>query len=175
MTLYRDNQDHILGLQATLLQRVLPDVVDELELDLEDAESAREWVEDTDSIFRLLKRHKFTTNFALEAARDILVWRLEAMHHHMYHHKWNGNNSRLLLCLPPPAHDILGRPILLLRVSALKECSEYLKDNLVDFIEILRIHLKYLNAQARDHDPEAPPILQYILLLDMQDASMSDI
>lgn len=44
---YKDNLELTLALQATLIEEVLPHVEDELQLDIDTVNWAKEWLEDT--------------------------------------------------------------------------------------------------------------------------------
>ncbi|TFY69143.1 hypothetical protein EVG20_g3274 [Dentipellis fragilis] len=167
--LYEENLASALSLQSTLLDRVLPDVVDELELDSDQVEELRDWLGDAESVFRLLKRHRFTSSFALEAASDILIWRAKNLPREYV----SRENVPLILRLPPGAHDFLGRPILVLRISALKGASEHVKEYLMEQAEDLRVQLAKLNSVNSSESAKCP-ILQYSLLVDMQGALLSD-
>ncbi|KAA1471797.1 CRAL/TRIO domain-containing protein [Dentipellis sp. KUC8613] len=167
--LYEENLSAALSLQSTLLDRVLPDVVDELELDSDQEEELKDWLWDAESVFRLLKRHRFTSSFALEAASDILIWRAKNLPQGYVARE----NVPLILCLPPTARDFLGRPILVLRISALKDSSEHVKEYLMELAEDLRVQLQRLNSINRSESATCP-ILQYSLIVDVQGASLSD-
>ncbi|KXN90970.1 hypothetical protein AN958_03037 [Leucoagaricus sp. SymC.cos] len=48
LTAYRENIDHVLDLQTTLIRDILPSVVDEFDLSPDATEWATEWLNDTD-------------------------------------------------------------------------------------------------------------------------------
>ncbi|KAI9455473.1 CRAL-TRIO domain-containing protein [Lactarius psammicola] len=167
-SLYSDHRETVQHLQNALLTQILPNVVDELGLDKAARDRAEEWLHDDLSIFRTLKRHKFTKAFALESLRSILIWRLSHL---------KAQDPRLfppspLHVLPPPATDILRRPILILRLANLANLQEDPREHILRTVEGLRINLHNINASSPPEIPMAGPVLQYILLVDMENASM---
>ncbi|KAF5380370.1 hypothetical protein D9615_004739 [Tricholomella constricta] len=160
---YNSNIQAVLALQSTLIRDILPSVSDELELSPEATEWAKEWLEDTHTLFRISKRNNFTRSFAMESIRKNLVWRLSNL--------WplgDSGPTPVLHCLPENAHDPFGRPILLVEVLPLDVTSDALKPKIVQTFERLRRHLRNLNASATT----TSPILQYIVLLDLQGLSL---
>jgi hypothetical protein len=112
----------------------------------------------------ILQRHKFTASFTLEALRDTLSWRLS--------HRPNGQPSNnaiqgLMFCPPQPTCDVLERPIVIIRLSALKDTYDIaqVQKYVLFALEKLRYHLTRLNSGAKG---DTDPILQYVLLLDME-------
>ncbi|KIM75966.1 hypothetical protein PILCRDRAFT_826814 [Piloderma croceum F 1598] len=169
LRLYKENLDITLALQATLIEDVLPHVRDELQLDADIVDWANEWLEDTASIFQFLRRHKFTRSFAMESIRQNLVWRINTIHPSIEEPPLG-----ILHCLPSPVSDPFGRPIIVLKVSAL--AAEHSTDNfkhlLMPTIDHLQAHLKELNASQKRTET---PILQYIVLLDLADVPIQHV
>jgi len=104
----------------------------------------------------------------MESIRKNLVWRLNNM--------WPLDTIRPtpnLCCLPESAHDRFGRPILVIQVMAVSAAPNAFKSHVIQAFERLRCHLKCLN------DGEGPglrpPILQYVILLDLKSLSYKDI
>ncbi|KAJ7661636.1 CRAL-TRIO domain-containing protein [Mycena rosella] len=162
---YTENLDAVQALQGTLIQDILPSVTDELELDAESIRWATEWLSDTCSLFQILRRNKFTRSFAMESIRKTLVWRFD--------HLWPPDavlHIPLIHCLPPPAHDPFGRPILIVKVVSFNDSSDAYKPLILRALERLRIHLKRLNHDSRQSESSAP-ILQYVILLDLKNLS----
>ncbi|KAF8070799.1 CRAL-TRIO domain-containing protein [Lyophyllum atratum] len=160
---YNSNIQAVLGLQATLIRDILPSVTDELELSPEATEWAKEWLEDTHTLFRICRRNNFTRSFAMESIRKNLVWRLRNL--------WPLGQSvpiPMLHCLPENAHDPFGRPILLLEVLPLDVPYDAVRPIILQTFERLRRHLNDLRASPTPRSP----ILQYIVLLDLQGFSM---
>ncbi|KAJ7354666.1 CRAL-TRIO domain-containing protein [Mycena albidolilacea] len=160
---YTENLEAVLALQGTLIDDILPSVTDELELDADSIEWAKEWLSDTCSLFRILRRNKFTRSFAMESIRKTLVWR--------FTHLWPPNPPLRLPfvhCLPPPARDPFGRPILVIRVVSFNDSSDTYKPLIIRGLECLRLHLKRLNG---DSHQSGVPILQYVILLDLENLS----
>jgi hypothetical protein len=117
----------------------------------------------------LLQRHKFTKAFALESLREILTWRLT-------HLRDQDRSQSLFLpspfhILPPPASDILRRPILVLRLAKLATLQRDPREHILRSVEGLRLNLYNINSSG---DPSAThgPVFQYVLLVDMEGASM---
>ncbi|KAJ7467174.1 CRAL-TRIO domain-containing protein [Mycena latifolia] len=159
---YTENLDAVRDLQGTLIQDILPSVTDELELDDPQIQWATEWLEDTCSLFQILRRNKFTRSFAMESVRKTLVWR--------FSHLWPSDaplRMPLVHCLPPPAVDPFGRPILVVKVVSFNDSSDAYKPLILRGLERLRLHLKRLNRDAR----QSAPILQYVILLDLESLS----
>ncbi|KAJ6594437.1 CRAL-TRIO domain-containing protein [Mycena capillaripes] len=159
---YAENLEAVLALQGTLIQDILPSVTDELELDAESIQWAKEWLSDTCSLFRILRRNKFTRSFAMESIRKTLVWR--------FSHLWPPDPPLRLSfvhCLPPLAKDPFGRPILVIKIDSFNDSSDAYKPLIIRGLECLRLHLKRLN----DDSHQAPPTLQYVILLDLKNLS----
>lgn len=66
------------------------------------------------------------------------------------------------------ARDIFGRPLLVLRLEYLDGRIDALKDYFASVTEGLRARLAVLNSQQAQSDT---PVLQYILLIDMKNAT----
>ncbi|KAF7315892.1 Protein real-time [Mycena indigotica] len=159
---YTETLQDILKLQETLIDDILPSVADELELADDAVEWAREWLSDTSSVFRIMRRNKFTRSFAMESVRKTLVWR--------FSHLWPPErppHMPLMQCLPPPATDPFGRPVLIIKVVSFNDSSDAYKPLLLRALERLRLHLIQLNEDS----PKQTPVLQYVILLDLKDLS----
>ncbi|KAG6827344.1 hypothetical protein H0H92_012165 [Tricholoma furcatifolium] len=160
---YNANLEAVVALQAILIRDILPSVADELELSPEATEWAKAWLEDTHTLFRICRRNNFTRSFAMESIRKNLVWRLNTL--------WPLRHSAQVLtamhCLPLNVRDPFGRPILLIKALPMNITSESAKPMIIEAFERLRCHLKDLNAAS------APPILQYVILLDVKDFSLA--
>ncbi|EMD33718.1 hypothetical protein CERSUDRAFT_117796 [Gelatoporia subvermispora B] len=162
--LYEEHLETVRALQDTLIHDILPDVVNELSLGQRSETRAREWLEDTDSLFRILKRDKFIVSFALESARRSLIWRLNTLPECAHY-----TPCPVLKCLPSDVRDPFGRPIVYMEVRAFGDNSEGLRQSVANTMELLRVHLKTLN-DSNDCPSRAvtQPILQYVALLDIQ-------
>lgn len=68
--------------------------------------------------------------------------------------------------LPPPSVDKLGRPIILLRVSDSLPDAETLREQVLWWMDSLRMHLRKLNAEGTH------PVLQYAVIVDVAGVSM---
>lgn len=167
-SLYFDHRDTVQHLQNALLTQILPNVVDELGLDKAARDIAEEWLHDDLSIFRTLKRHKFTKAFALESLRATLIWRLC----HLKAQDPSAFPPSPLHVLPPSATDFLGRPILILRLTDLSNLQKDPREHILHTIEGLRINLHSINPSSPPESPIPGPVLQYILLVDMESASL---
>ncbi|KAI0683144.1 hypothetical protein BC835DRAFT_1396842 [Cytidiella melzeri] len=146
-------------LQTVLIADILPGLADELGWDEDQIHYAHEWLRDTESVFRMLRRHKFTNSFALETLRTTLPWRLATL---------PPSSSRApspyLRCLPMDVRDPFGRPIIVVQLSSLWDAGEDLKASLFHNVELMRLHLVRIN----EREPGARPILQYVALLDIK-------
>lgn len=101
----------------------------------------------------------------MESIRQNLVWRIQNIHP-----RAEAPPLGLLHCLPSEIRDPFKRPIIILKVSdlAAENGKEDLKNLLMPTIDRLQVHLKELNKSA-DHKV---PLLQYVILLDLDDVSM---
>jgi hypothetical protein len=119
-----------------------------------------------------LQRHEFTKAFALESLRLILTWRLT----HLKSQGLTAFPPSPLHILPPPASDILRRPILVLRLAKLATLQPDPREHILRLVEGLRLNLHNINSSASSFSESTSddPVLQYILLIDMVDASMSN-
>ncbi|KAJ7933790.1 CRAL-TRIO domain-containing protein [Mycena leptocephala] len=160
---YTENLEAVVDLQGTLIENYLPSVADELELDVESIQWAKEWLNDTCSLFRILRRNKFTRSFAMESIRKTLVWRFSRLY---------PPDPPLRLpfvhCLPPAARDPFGRPILVIRVVSFNDSTDAYKPLITRGFECLRMHLKRLNDE---NDQSSGPTLQYVILFDLKNLS----
>ncbi|THU96738.1 CRAL/TRIO domain-containing protein [Dendrothele bispora CBS 962.96] len=169
LTQYHSNLETVLELQSTLIEDVLPSVADELNLDSEQMEWAREWLQDTQAIFQMLRREKFTRSFAMESVRKNIAWRSNCL--------WPpkpvvSTAKEQLRCLPDVC-DPLGRPILIVEAMAFNDSSEIRQQQhfLIQIMEQFRLHLRHLN----DSHEGPSPSLQFIVLLDLKEVSMKSV
>lgn len=114
------------------------------------------------------QRHKFTKAFALESLRATLIWRLC----HLKAQDPSAFPPSPLHVLPPTATDILGRPILILRLADLANLQKDPREHILRTVEGLRINLHSINPSSPPECPIPGPVLQYILLVDMESASL---
>ncbi|KAI0256355.1 CRAL-TRIO domain-containing protein [Lactifluus subvellereus] len=166
--LFFEHKETIEQLQHTLLTQILPNVVDELGLGNIARDWVEEWLQDDLSIFRTLKRHKFTKAFALESLRTILTWRLT----YLKSQDPSAFPPFPLHILPPLASDILGRPVLVLKLADLDTLQRDPREHILRSVEGLRLNLHNINSSSSSECPNDDPVLQYILLVDMENASM---
>jgi hypothetical protein len=97
--------------------------------------------------------------------RENLIWRITVLRNHL-----TRPLPRKYYILPNP--DRFGRPIVLFKVSDLKDISEDVRGQLMYTMDCLRRHLKSLNDdRPHDHDP----VLQYVVLLDLSGLSIQNI
>ncbi|KAI0743967.1 CRAL-TRIO domain-containing protein [Daedaleopsis nitida] len=167
--IYQTNVAGARALQRTLERDILPGLVDELGLDGHGEERAKTWLNDFQSVFRLLRRHKFTVPFALENARDLLVWRLAVIPDVIPR-----PTTPFLRCLPQTARDPFHRPILVVQLSRLLEVTEDVRTTLIYYMELLRLNLEAVNDAGRA-DREDQPVLQYVALVDIGGISVQSV
>ncbi|EJF65029.1 CRAL/TRIO domain-containing protein [Dichomitus squalens LYAD-421 SS1] len=160
--IYKSNLDNARNLQRTLRKDILPGLVHELYLDDEGERRATSWLYDLQSIFRLLRRHKFTVPFALENARDVLLWRLAVIPTEIPR-----SSTSFIRCLPTNVRDPFGRPIVVVKLCDLLGPSHDVRSALIHYMELLRLHLHTLNHQQETAHGRERPILQYIVLMDI--------
>ena len=124
-------------------------------------------VSNREDLTLVLQRHKFTKAFALESLRTILTWRLT----HLRDHQDRSLLPSPFHILPPPASDILRRPILVLRLAKLATLQRDPREHILRSVEGLRLRLHNINSSE---DPSAAhdPVFQYVLLVDMEGVSM---
>ncbi|KAI0268843.1 CRAL-TRIO domain-containing protein [Gloeopeniophorella convolvens] len=170
--LFRAHRATVRELQHALLTQILPSVVDELGLDPAARDWAEEWLHDDLSIFRTLKRHKFTKAFALDALRGVLTWRLA----HLKTQDARAFPPAPLHLVPAPAADARGRPVLVLRLARLValQAQRDPREQLLRAVEGLRLNLHNLRLTAGARAEDAP-VLQYVLLVDMEGASLRNL
>ncbi|KAH9485075.1 hypothetical protein JR316_0001981 [Psilocybe cubensis] len=165
---YHTNLEDIYSLQDTLIRDILPSVTDELELSVESQEWAKEWLSDTCTLHvSPFQRNKFTRSFSLEAVQKTLLWRLDNL--------WPIEPPKSipnLHCLPADIRDPLGRPILVVEMSAVDESLDSQKRSIIQAFEQLRLHLRKLYDSS---DDDARPPLQYVVLLDLSQLSLHSI
>jgi retinaldehyde-binding protein 1 len=105
----------------------------------------------------------------MESIRQNIVWRINASHHMPVK-----SQLEIIHCLPSSVSDPFGRPIIVLKVSAL--VAEYTADTfkllLLSTIDRLQAHLKKLNTSR---DRKGRPIFQYIVMLDLADVSIQHV
>lgn len=128
------------------------------------------WVESDVKTTLFFQRHKFTKAFALESLSSLLTWRLT----NLKSQDPAAFPPSPLHILPPPACDILGRPILILRLAKLATLQRDPREHLLCLVEGLRFNLHDINSSSSSSSegPTHSPVLQYILLVDMEDVSM---
>ncbi|KAI0823411.1 CRAL-TRIO domain-containing protein [Trametes gibbosa] len=166
---YEKNVEGARSIQRTLLQDILPGMVDELGLEDEDVKRAELWLGDLQSVFRVFRRHKFTAPFALEQARDVLLWRLAVIPVVI-----PPCPSPFLFCLPRTSRDPFRRPFIVIKLAKLFEYPGDVREALVHYVELLRVNLEVLNAAA-DEEDGVSPVLQYVALLDIGGLSVQSV
>ncbi|KAI0335044.1 CRAL/TRIO domain-containing protein [Cubamyces sp. BRFM 1775] len=166
---YQNNIASARTIQQTLLNDILPGLVDELELDEESEARARLWLNDLESMFRLFKRHKFTVPFTLEHARDTLLWRLAVIPADL-----PPRPPSFIQCLPLEHRDPCGRPVIVVRLAQLFQFSGDVREALVHYMERLRLNLQLMNRVDAREDGNRMPILQYVALLDIGGISVQN-
>ncbi|EKM54729.1 uncharacterized protein PHACADRAFT_124083 [Phanerochaete carnosa HHB-10118-sp] len=167
-SLYDQNLKAARQLQSTLEHKILPGLVDEEGLDEADVEYAVQWLYDIPSIFRILKRQKFTASLALEALRTTLLWRLRTLPPLACKPP-----LPCFTCLPSHAHDPFGHPIVVIQTAKVLSGAEDLKALSAHTSELMRLHLVELNKARHSSVRGARPILQYVALLDIGGMSLS--
>ncbi|TFK53555.1 CRAL/TRIO domain-containing protein [Heliocybe sulcata] len=166
--LYQKHLQTVQSLQNTLLDYILPGVVDELGLD-ESAELwARTWLEDPQNVFRMFKRHKFTPSITIESIRSVLVWRLTT-----YPQSIPANEDSHLVCLPPEACDPFYRPIVIFKPASLERDVESVKRSLMYSMDRLREFLRAVNSDLASEFRH--PILQCVLVIDLKGAGIKNL
>ncbi|TBU48149.1 CRAL/TRIO domain-containing protein [Dichomitus squalens] len=169
--IYEANLENARNLQRTLRQDILPGLVHELHLEDEGERRATSWLHDLQSIFRLLRRHKFTVSFALEDARDVLLWRLAVIPTEIPR-----SSTSFIRCLPTNVRDPFGRPIIVVKLCDLLGSLHDVRSALINYMELLRLHLYTLNNQQQESaQGRERPILQYIVLVDIDRIPMQSV
>lgn len=82
--------------------------------------------------------------------------------------------SSFLQCLPLTARDPIGRPIVIVKLARLFECSGNVREALIRYLELLRLNLETMNAAAGE-GRNASPIMQYVALLDIGGISVQSV
>ena len=103
----------------------------------------------------------------MESVRKNLLWRLKNV--------WPLEVRRPtpnLYCLPKRVRDRFGRPVIVIEVMAVKMASDTFRLHIIQTFERLRCHLKCLNDE--ENPGPRPPILQYVILLDLKSLSFRD-
>ena len=105
----------------------------------------------------------------MESIRQNLVWRINTIHPSL-----GEPPLGILHCLPSSVSDPFGRPIIVLKVSALaaEHSTDDFKHLLMPTINHLQLHLKELNALE---ERKERPILQYVVLLDLAEVSIQHV
>lgn len=88
-------------------------------------------------------------------------------------HLWDRQPSSrvsMIRCLPSDRRDPLGRPIIVVHAhkAEIDSCDHQVL--VIHAMESLRLHLKGINSEER-----SVPALQFVMLLDLADLSISDI
>ncbi|OCH91704.1 hypothetical protein OBBRIDRAFT_728303 [Obba rivulosa] len=161
--LYNEHLETVLALQDTLINDILPGLVDEFRLNPASEARAREWLQDTAFLLRHNQRDKCIVSFALESIRKTLVWRLNSLSECT-----NYVPCSFLRCLPHNARDPFGRPIVYMDAGAFVENPESLRHSVACTMELLRVHLRTLNDGNDAHEVPTQHILQYVALLDIK-------
>jgi hypothetical protein len=105
----------------------------------------------------------------MESIRQNLVWRINKIHPSLEEPPLG-----ILRCLPSSVSDPFGRPIVVLKVSALaaEHSTDDFKHLLMPTINHLQTNLKNLNAIK---ERKERPVFQYIILLDLADVSIQHV
>ena len=113
------------------------------------------------------QRHKFTVPFALENARDLLVWRLAVIPDEIPR-----PTAPFLQCLPLTARDPFNRPIVVVKLSSLFQTAEDARTTLIYYMEMLRLNLEGINEASSDDEQ---PVLQYVAMVDIGGLSVQSV
>ncbi|KZT41478.1 CRAL/TRIO domain-containing protein [Sistotremastrum suecicum HHB10207 ss-3] len=124
-----------------------------------------EWLSDKGSLFRILRRHNFDRDKALDACLRTLSWRAQR---HDFEDLALPIPIELFQCIPWPSSDFLGNPLLFLRLPDTSFATQQLKLSIMNSLELLRRYLHRLN------DKEAPH-LQFVWVLDLDGVSVRHI
>lgn len=176
VTRYKENEPAILSLCRTLREDIIPNVLDEMneggiQYNIQDLE---DWASDTGSVFRILKRHKYTTSFALQALRKSLVWRITTLSRCLSPVEFPARLDVFRL-LPPSCRDPLGRPILVFNLAALFELASGSLDDAKDLILWLDDAMRrYLQRISKDSGQRGP-VLQFVAIVNVQSAAASNL
>ncbi|KAJ3809028.1 CRAL-TRIO domain-containing protein [Lentinula aff. lateritia] len=163
---YEANMKVVRELQSTLIEDVLPSLADELALNSEQIAWANQYLDDSQTIFQLLRRENFTRSFAMESIRKNLLWRFEKL--------WPPEPGLPLTrvhFLPPDVRDPFGRPIIIIQAIGFKNSSDTYIPLLIRAMEQFRLRLKTLNATS----DQGFTVLQYIVLFDVKDLSVQNL
>ncbi|KAJ4483946.1 CRAL-TRIO domain-containing protein [Lentinula aciculospora] len=163
---YQANMIAVKELQFTLIEDVLPSLETELALDSEQIAWAKQWLEDTQTMFQLLRRENFTRSFAMESIRKNLSWRLK----NLWPPEPEVPLSRVHF-LPSDVRDPFRRPIIVIRAVGFKVSSGTYIPLLIRAMEEFRLRLKALNDPA----DQRSPALQYIVVFDVKDLSVQNL
>ncbi len=194
---YHANVETVLDLQATLLRDILPSIKDELDLSPDATEWAKTWLYDTCTFYPGLagsranhtlseslpnpkskacelwkkkyltcsQRNNFTRSFTLEAVRKNLVWRLSNLRSPL-----EQTTTNFLQCLPSSILDPFDRPVIVLKMMAFNQASDAIKPLVLHVFELLRLNLERLNNDARMN-----PVLQYVVILDLEGSLLQNL
>lgn len=173
---YKENEPTVRSLCKTLREDIIPNVLDEIngegiQCEIQDLE---DWADDTGSAFRILKRHKYTTSFALQALRKSLVWRITTLSRYMSSIEFPTDLGVFKL-LPPHCRDPFGRPILVFNLAAFFELASRSLDDTKDLILWLDDNLRrYLQKISKGSDQEVPT-LQFVAIANVQGVTVSSL
>ena len=106
-------------------------------------------------------------SFALENARDLLVWRLAVIPEDIPH-----PTTPFLHCLPLTARDPFNRPIVVVKLSQLFEAPDDVRTTLIHYMELLRLALEAVNTANGDDEH---PVLQIVALVDIGGVSVQNV
>lgn len=102
----------------------------------------------------------------MDAITKTLQWRKENL--------WPTNplpSISQLHCFPNDARDPLGRPIILIQAVSVTDAPSFYQSLVLRVFEQLRVHLASLGHLST----EGLPVLQYVVLLDLKQVSMSSL
>jgi len=71
--------------------------------------------------------------------------------------------------------DPSGRPIIQIKVSKMSASPENLQPSIIECMELLRLHLHWLNTQSNPDDRVTKPTLQYVVLMDLSGVSFESL
>ena len=99
----------------------------------------------------------------MENARDVLLWRLAVLPEEIPR-----PTASFLQCLPSDAVDPFGRPIVIIKLGPLLASPDEARTALIQFIELVRRHLKDINDRRRSAGNDGEHlVLQFIALIDI--------
>lgn len=182
-SLFVQNEERIERLQARFRDDLLPALRDELELDHVAMERIDRLIGERSTIWRFLRRARFDPDDSVveDFIRKAIKWRIsqdldgQSMLSLDPIYTQTDDEGMPLFVLHPRLNDKLGRPAAVLTLRRVQRTDDGSLDALKEFITVSFEACRRYMLDLTEKAPADKPVLQMVLLVDLEHAGMSNL